>query len=158
MFTIMIIKVIDMKVINCKNAEKNNKNKIYWHSLPYKVVIVTLILYMNTLINIRLNTQACLPQNSHSWTTLLYCFKFLTLSCEFPMAVTLNTDFYKTEVAPNLVWEGIFPYDVICNLLSGKKLTFQIKCLSNFLVNTNEIKSCLGNQSPVHPGDWHSTM
>lgn len=48
---IMTIKVISMKVTNCKNAEKIRIKQHLLIFSPHMVVIDTLILHMNTLMN-----------------------------------------------------------------------------------------------------------
>lgn len=49
----------------------------------------------------------------------------------------------ERKVVPSVAWNRIFLHNVICSLVPDKK------CLSNFLINCNGIKTCSKNQVPI---------
>lgn len=104
------------------------------------VVINTLILHMNTLMNLNWNALVCLLQNSGSEPLCYSVSNYRHCHVDSPWLLPLNTLTIKRSCPK--------PTDVICNLLSGKKLTFLIKCLSNLLVIINGAKSCFGKPVP----------
>ena len=144
-----------MKVINCNNAEKVTRMTSYLLIFPSRQgsYCHSYFIYGYT-DKLKVENPGPSVVKFKLWITLLYCFKFLRFSCEFPMAITFkHSDYYRREVPPNLVWKWLLSDEVICNLLSGKKLTFPLKRVSNFLVSINETNSCSGN--PVtYPLCW----